>query len=157
MRAILGVAAPDVDAERAVATNLVAVTPSLRALLLFLDRDASSAGVGFDDIPRLLSALHTFALLAASAGMQQVTYQTLMRLLRDYRYLLEFLASVDRVFTWKEDALIDMSAETGGAFREGYLGIVHALAPASQRRRRMTLGAILRNTLTAKGSSGCYS
>lgn len=116
---------------------LIATTPVIRAELI-LGRD----DVRLDQVPYLLIALGIIAGLAVDAGMQTVTYQTVLRLFTSYLPLLVMLSLLERHIVWHDRALIPFACGRNG-HQASYIRIARALLPSASHSRRYTLSQIL--------------
>ena len=130
---------------------MVAVTPVLRAELIFKPARAQDRGPGYgnwdglelDRVPYVLVAVHTLARLAQFAGMQEVTYQTILRLFHDFQALLFLLAHADSVVAWRPGVAIDLALPRDQDLQLPYIRLARALLPRRQHIVRARLGDIL--------------
>jgi Fe-S-cluster containining protein len=127
-----------------VVRTLTAITPALRAELLFespMLRRPVPLSPG--QIPYLLVALHALMELARRAGMRQVTCQTALRLFTAHRALLTLLACCDRVMVWDNASFVQLPFGGGKDLQRSYVNTVRALLPDAQRTANARLGQIL--------------
>jgi Fe-S-cluster containining protein len=125
--------------------TMVAATPTLRShIVLRLPADEKAAlPMTLARLPYFLLGLHTLGALACEAGMSEITYQTVMRLFKEYQALLTMLAYLDAPMAWLPEASVPLSIEGPPSFQTKYLDIARALVPKAQRRLRRPLGEIL--------------
>ena len=136
-----------------VAGLLAAVTPSVRAQLVFVTASDGTLEphVGLDHVPHVLQVLHWFARRARDAGMTQITFQTFMRLFTSYRSLFVMLAYADSVVMLSPAATLDVVMRGKQEFQRSYLEIVRQLVPGRQRAARRTLADIVTDHLALDG------
>lgn len=98
MAAVLDASPSQSDLEdRETVRVLAAATPAIRAELI-LSQGGPRHATG-KRVTESLVALHLLLGLAKTAGMSEVTYQTVMRIFRDMRPLINLLACVDQRIT----------------------------------------------------------
>jgi hypothetical protein len=91
--------------------------------------------------------LYLFLKLATEAGLRDVTFQTIARLLGDNFPLLWLLAQAHESVEWKRGAVLDMTYAGDSGLHERYLGLTQSLLPSVQRRSPRPLGEALRQHL----------
>jgi hypothetical protein len=139
---VLGVSgAVSDDAE--VVRLLIAMTPTLRATMVFTTPGDRPSLVDLRTLPSFLLAAHSLSQLAVKAGMERVSYQTVMRVVKDNRALLVLLSQLDSVLMWKPEVPIDLSFGGEKSFRTAFVRIAQALLPDVQRNARSSLGDLL--------------
>ncbi len=132
----------DVDLVR----TMVAMTPSLRARLLFerANDESSQPSISRQQLPLAMLSIYLLAEAALAAGMKTVTYQTLSKLLTDFWGLVELLTYAHEVMVWRDDAIIDIANVADRAQRLQFIRLARALLPLAQRRNPMRLGDVMR-------------
>ena len=119
---------------------LVAATPALRAELLFPDSPATGRqtprDLDSDHVTRMLSALSVLIGFAHDAGMDDITYQTVLRIFSQNTELLVLLSAADQVVVWSGDASIAVPFDGPHEWQLRYLELARALLPAVQLKRR---------------------
>lgn len=125
---ILGVDGPfAADVPASVTRVLVAVTPALRSEVLFADRGIDECRLSADMLPRLLIAVWVIAGLAHHAGMQELTYQSMLRIVRNNSSLLEFLMYADSPVVWRRSAVVPIPPTHDQRLQQCYFALVRAL------------------------------
>jgi hypothetical protein len=142
---LLGVTSNDLSREDpALHRTLVAVTPYLRAELLFPLPAPRRAPVPPERLPQVSLATFVVAQLARLAGLAPVTFQTVSNLFMELEPLIQLLASLNDVMVWRADQRIDLQLPADmQRFRRSYVEIARALLPTRQRTAQRTLGALL--------------
>ncbi|MBX3134062.1 MAG: YkgJ family cysteine cluster protein [Gemmatimonadaceae bacterium] len=149
MARVLGV--PDLGgaaSESGQVRTLVAATPYVRSQLVFRDPkgEGLARAVSLERVPWMLLGLHALSVLAREAGMEQVSYQTIVRLLSDQRPLLTLLSHLDTPVIWRTGQMIDLQFEAPRDWRLRYLRIARELA-RSPRAASVPLGTLLLDVL----------
>jgi len=139
----------DVD-DPAVARSLIAMTPSVRAQLLFVQGVAAAPGE-LERVPYFLLALHALVGFARDAGMPAISCQTVKEVYDAYTPLLRLLVNVDRVVAWLAGADADLAVTGNAALQASYLAVAKALLPSVQRRSPTKLGDVLRRHAAGDG------
>jgi Fe-S-cluster containining protein len=127
--------------------TMIAVTPFLRAQLVLAEqrpadkpqqRPVTGARVA-------LSILATYLLgdAAMTAGMKEISFQTLAKLSQDFRALISMLACLPEVMVWRDRAPIDAISLVDANDRRRFVRIAKALMASSQRHTRVPLGDVL--------------
>ena len=145
LHSVLGITSHMEPAQEAVlARTMSALTPTLRAMLIFRSREATDLPfIELERIPHVLLCLHALVRSAHGAGMSDITYQTVLRLFTTCGPLLATLAHVDRAMEWDPAASIALAIARGGVSQEKYIDVAKALLPREQQRHRASLGEIL--------------
>ena len=133
LRSVLGVW-PSAAAEQLIVKTMVAATPALRSRLVFPNANApQGAGVTLARVPYLLLALQKLAALAVEAGMHDVTYQTVSKLLRSYGALLTLACFANCRMQWARSARPDLHPHDGESVDSytRYIRAAKALVAAS--------------------------
>lgn len=134
---------PEAFGRQGVAGLSVAVAPILRSHIIFgHGRFPAESSLG--RIPHQLLILHMITSLAVEAGMEAVSYQTIMRLFSENRHLMHVLSLLNRPLAWKPNAPVDLGFGDVPADQRRFLVIAKGLLPAQQKRRNRTLGELLR-------------
>ncbi|MGH7467412.1 MAG: YkgJ family cysteine cluster protein [Longimicrobiales bacterium] len=150
MAQALGIPVSDVQAlDEDVFSTIVAMTPSLRSQLVFINEISSPNRMERERmllrIPLILHALAVIAQLAKRAGMKEVSYQTVARLFREHLALLKLLALLDVVVTWDPSVRFQILLnQNNQRFQRDYIGVGKALLWRRQRRERQPLLTIVR-------------
>lgn len=126
---------------------VIAMTPTLRAQVLFKKPGDDSSLIDLHTLPSFLVAVHRLGQLAAQAGMECVSYQTIMRLVTQNRPLLKLLSQLDTVLMWKLDEPVDLSFGGRHSFQAAYRQVAKSLLPHAQRKARSRLSEIVCNHL----------
>lgn len=127
---------------------MLTMTPSLRASLVF--RETSSAHVDcikhitLDLVPVYLLLIRLFGQLAGQAGMREITFQTIMRLVTSFHSLWSLLTFVNVQLVWRPASEFDLYAPAEPEFQRALIGVAKALTNKSQSARPLTLGEVLR-------------
>ncbi|MCC7002388.1 MAG: YkgJ family cysteine cluster protein [Gemmatimonadaceae bacterium] len=133
--------------DRVAIRSLVAATPTIRAALLFPDAPATGnptpKEIDFDQVARMLSGLSVLVAFAHEAGMERVTYQTVLRIFTDHAPLLLLLAMADRSVAWRDDVSIELQFDGPAPAKRRYVEIARALLPAVQAERRAPLHDVI--------------
>jgi hypothetical protein len=144
---VLDVSVDEVLAPRpALTRTMVSLTPVVRHMIVFPDPSAavsSPCRMSLDRVPYVLYGLYLVAWLAETAGMRQVTYQTVVRLFHDFKDLLVLLAYGDAVMTWQAGIRIDLSPTGQSSFNRQYLRIARTLLRSAQSGTRLPLAAAM--------------
>jgi hypothetical protein len=133
---------------------MAAATPQLRTQILFhagASEPAEPTYSALMRLPHMLLALFVFARAAQCAGMNEVTLQTLLHLLKSNAPLLRLISGLHRVFVWKPGIVLPSAFAGGPAFQAPYFRIAKALLDRTQRRRMRTLADILEESCTLQG------
>lgn len=129
--------------------TVVAATPFLRSELLFpVSHAQGTQRTSLLDPPQapfVLLGIHALATFAYTAGMAQVTFQTVTKLFHDFKALLLLLSYSDSVMVWRPYTMMDLSHIEHRDFRTRYLSIVKSLLPKRQYGSGVALGTILRD------------
>ncbi len=145
-RADLGEENTDVDVV------MTALTPILRARVLFGERPDGHARVDQNHIPRHLLATYVLTCLAHKSGMKEITYQTVSRIAREFHELIALLGDLERVVMWQSDTFVlHLRSRGTPKFETAYLGIARALTAGNQQRNPRTLGDIILEHMSAHG------
>jgi hypothetical protein len=112
---ILGIPYSSIEGSlRRVTRTMVGCTPALRWQLVF--RDEHDADIRWshelERVPHIMAGLLILAAVAGASGMVAVTYQTLSRLLRDYRELLTLLAYSNCAMAWRRNGDVPSLVES---------------------------------------------
>jgi len=99
LRLMVGVESGRSFADANVSRLMIAMTPVLRARLAF-HPPGQAVYVPIDRVPFAILALEHFAVLAVTAGMQSVSYQTIMGLYRHYETVIKLAALADVRVRW---------------------------------------------------------
>jgi Fe-S-cluster containining protein len=142
MHLVLGTHRSEAAMDTTLRSVVIACTPALRSHLLFPDRASDGCGE-IARIPLLLLALHELTGLAHDAGAARITYQTVLRLFRDYLPLLSVLALVNTPVVWHPSAEINLAFEGNSDGQHRFARLVKALLPARQLRKQPRLGEVL--------------
>jgi hypothetical protein len=129
----------------------VAMTPALRAHLVFPRSRAQYPDLSLDRVPYLLIALHRLTQFARQTGMQRVTLQTVMQLLQQHASFLDMLTMLDRVMVWRTGVVIDLLFQGSAPWRFDYGSIARSLLPKEQSRSQKRLGTVLLEHATSVG------
>lgn len=140
-----------IPVDQSITRAVIAMTPSLRALLVFRRREDVTPQLELSMIPRFLLALHSMAQLAARAGMPSVSYQAVMRIAHDHAWLLHLLGELRSVIAWKPDATVNLAFGGTDQWQRSYARIARALLPRVQQAARVPLGQVLRENLPVDG------
>lgn len=153
---ILGLSVAELEPHlRAVTPLLVAVTPAIRARLIFRDAALARGETAVSPeaqalrVPLVILALGAMAGAAAAAGMGSLTYQSLTKLFQEYRPLLRLLANADLAMEWHPDKMIDLHLVGHGStmwwrdLQTRYVRLVRKLLPSTQASERRALADIL--------------
>lgn len=124
---------------------LIALTPLIRAQLLFRRADAPADGfdVRLERVPFALAAFSQIVFLAREAGVPLTTYQGVMRLLLEFMPVLRLIACLDEVRAMRTDLMIDTRWVGEPSLQMPYAGIVKALIRRVQLKERLTLGEVV--------------
>lgn len=138
--------------NRALVLTMAACTPIVRSHLSFVNAQHSNqyADIPADRLPHFLVAINTLAALAVDAGMQEVTYQTIMSLFGRHRALLTVLAYCDLEMRWRNGTRIPWPLKHDREFEPGYLGVVRGLLPRRAASGK-SIGALLASHAPAPG------
>jgi Fe-S-cluster containining protein len=145
MARILGLAVETIDtADQHLARVTIAITPTLRSWAVFRPSSANAANdIPLGRLPHAMLATHVIAGLARSAGMKEITYQTITRLGRDFEPLLYVLAHADCPMQWMPGVMLDLRAPKDKWFATAFLRLSKDLLPSRQERARVTLGDLV--------------
>jgi hypothetical protein len=127
-------------------TVLVGATPVLRAEMFF-QRKVPQLGLSLERGARVLVCLEVVASLARQAGMQEIRYQTVTHLFREFSELLEMLSLLDSPVRVRGDAVLAWPLGGPKKAERVYLSLVRALIAGSRRRHPKLLGTLLREHL----------
>jgi hypothetical protein len=92
-------------------------------------------------IPRLVLAIHKLVALAAEAGMNEISYQTVMAMAHRYAFLLRFSVWADERMTWR--ASRGQIYRRRGENRDAYGRYVRAAKMLGSGDRSMVLADVL--------------
>ncbi|MGH9237732.1 MAG: YkgJ family cysteine cluster protein [Vicinamibacterales bacterium] len=135
---------PDPSDDPRILQLMMAMTPTLRAQMVFRKPGDGSTLVDLRTVPDFLLAINAITHLAVRAGMEQVSYQTVMRLTSNFRPLLMLLSQLHAPLMWRPEMVIDLSFGGGPPFQAAYVQIARALLLQAQQKARAPLGEILR-------------
>lgn len=136
------------SAAQSLIATMVAATPTFRAEILFgPNAGEGEAPLEVDQLPYALVALEALARLAADAGMQRVTYQSLAALLKRYRPLIALLARLDSVMIWSATATAKAARSSNDTPFQTLCTIMRASLPDPQLRARTPLVDLLDSVL----------
>lgn len=141
---VLGVkATPEAMSNESLTTAMIAITPVIRAELLFLTKGNGhplQPLVPLSRIPYLLLTLNAFGALAIDAGMRSISYQTLTALFIKSQALLAMLACVDLHVRWQPSSMAVWPLKHDSEFEAGYLRVIR---PLMRDASTATLGELL--------------
>lgn len=146
---LLGTSLEGLRSDDALASVLIACTPYVRTELLFpLVGADTNVQQSWDPVrlPHACLALGHIAVAAREAGMVRITFQSIARILVDFKSLIELLAHADVVAEWKRDAPIDFAGVRSPFERRALLAVAKGLLPG-RKRSSPVLGAIVRAAL----------
>jgi hypothetical protein len=124
---------------------LYATTPFVRSRMIFANN--RDFWIEIERIPYALLALYAIVAIGHDAGIERATFQTVSRMLREYKSLLRLLAYLDCAMSWRTDVLMDFPECERNSDRLIYIGIIKALLPSRQRVAKSMLGNILLDNL----------
>jgi hypothetical protein len=131
--------------------TMIAATPYLRSELIFNDDVPDNAAatrphvpLDFAKVPLALLCIYLFAETARRAGMKRVTFQSIVKIAHELRALAELLPITSSVIAWRDGLPIEMAGFQDRELRAAFYRIAKALLPSVQKKRRATLGDILR-------------
>lgn len=128
--------------DAALAATLIAITPTLRSHMVFVNPryPVRAAGIDLVDVPKVLLALYLVARSARVLSHEDLTYQSLVRLYSSNWRLLCLLSRLDDVVTVEGS----VTGEGGTLDRHSTVSaILCDLSPARQSSRPTVLGEIL--------------
>ena len=150
-RQLLGLSQPErragcvASSDRDLVRVLVASTPLVRSLTVF--PLLAKGGQGMPPEPgrvvHALACLWLIASAARAAGTREVTYQTIVRLEREFRALIRILSRADSVMVWPRGVPIQFSGIDSSARRVLLLRVARALLRRRRPVRIALLGEIL--------------
>lgn len=108
---------------------------------------AAAARMDRSQIAHATIYLYLILEAARSAGMSEVTFQTVSRLGRDFGLLLRMLTNINRVIVWRRGVIISEDGFNSYESRSRFWQVAKALLPVKQRRRMATLREILLENL----------
>jgi hypothetical protein len=129
---VLGVPLPPAE-DFGLAALFAALTPVVRSQFAFGWAGQAREGLILrsEQLPRLLIVLHLFASFAKQAGMEAITFQTVMQLLRRNKDLMVLLAHLNSTVCWCRAETIDAPVRATADYERAYLRIVKALQVSS--------------------------
>jgi hypothetical protein len=125
---------------------LVSATPVLRSQMFFMPT-AGRYPMSLERGTRVLIGLQVIAALARTAGMQEIRYQTVTHLFREFAQLLELLSLLDSQVRLAHDAVLPWSLGQSERLDRTYLSLVRALILALRPTRHQSLADVLRERL----------
>lgn len=129
--------------------TLAACTPTLRSMNIFYRRSRSGKvvpRVAPHRLPYLLLALRSLLALAAEAGMADITYQTIMRVMQMHAPLLCLLAHADCAVAWARDSHLPFALakrRSTSELQAVYVRIAKDLLYSAQRHFPKSLSEVL--------------
>lgn len=141
-------------ADEQLTRTLMALTPLMRSDYVFIPRPISGGRlpeVPLEQVPLVLAGLAIVASSAIEAGMQKVTFQTVLHLSKAFRSLLILLSQLEATLVWKSERPIPIPAGASRDHQIRYLEVGRALLPRAQRRNPRNLWTILEEVCPTQG------
>jgi hypothetical protein len=145
----LGVSADLIeDGSKEVARMTIAMTPYIRARLLFHSSMRSNgpleSAIAVERLPDAVLAVHALAQLAFAAGLKRHNFQTFSAMLDRHLAVVSALSQLDVPIAWRRDRAVDWSPGILNSEQYGqYVALAHSLLWSRQRRAPMSLGELL--------------
>jgi hypothetical protein len=122
---------------------MAVTTPYLRARYLFRSPNDVTQEGDIERLPFIALSLYILLALAVDAGMSDVTFQTVNRLLGDQGPLLWLLGHLDARVLWRQDRKVQMHFTGSPSERGAYAKIVRRIAAQRFAKKHETLGAMI--------------
>ena len=145
LRELLGLPAAPEAAHPEMVHTLVGTTPFLRSRYLFSRPNGVPQSSQLEPT-RVALAMLCISLIAEAAmlaGMERISFQTLLTIDRSFRPLIWLLAHVNDVMVWRESVPIVPVTFDLPTLRPRFWQLARGLLPEVQAKKQLTLGTLL--------------